>query len=144
MLNQPGHDDDVRPGSERGFGLVFAGVFALIGLWPLTHVFHGTPVYVRWWALGLAVVFGLLARYRPQWLKPLNRLWFRFGLLLHKVISPLVMGLVFFTAVTPLGWLRRRFHPDPLGRHPDPSKSSYWVMREGDDVLDPERLREQF
>src|SRR5262249_102557 len=82
--------------SDRSFGFVFSGVFAIIGCWPLWH--WETP---RWWALVIAVAFAFVALARPQVLHPLNRVWLAFGRLLHKVVSPLVMGVLFFAAVTP-------------------------------------------
>lgn len=117
---------DVKMGSERGFGLVFACVFAIIGLWPL--VFHGGGI--RLWAMGLGLVFLVLAFAAPQALRPLNRAWFRFGLLLGKIVAPIVMGIIFFVTVTPIGLLRRLKNADPLGAKPDPSAKSYWVLRE--------------
>src|SRR5712672_789619 len=88
--------------SDRSFGFVFAVVFAIIGCWPLIH--GAAP---RWWALGLGAAFAALALARPQLLHPLNRAWLAFGRLLHRVVSPLVMGMVFFTVVTPTGWIMR-------------------------------------
>src|SRR5262245_21999290 len=82
--------------TDRSFGFVFAAVFAIIGCWPF---WHWQPP--RSWALTIAVVFLVVAVARPQVLHPLNRLWLAFGRLLHKIVSPLVMGLIFFTTVTP-------------------------------------------
>ena len=116
---------EVKLGSERGFGFVFAVVFALVGAWPLTG--DGPP---RWWSLAVAGVFVALALAAPRALAPLNRLWFRFGLLLHRVINPLVMGLLFYVAVTPTGLIMRLLGKDLLGRRFDPEAETYWISRE--------------
>src|ERR1700754_3734443 len=86
--------------SDRSFGFVFAVVFALIGCWPLLR--WQSP---RWWALAIAAGFVLVALIRPQVLRPLNRVWQALGRLLHKIVSPTVMGVIFFTVVTPTGWI---------------------------------------
>jgi len=115
----------VRGSSDRGFGYVFAAVFAAIALWPFVH---GNPL--RWWSLALAAVFLAAALAAPSLLAPLNRLWTTFGLLLHKAANPLIMGLVFFTAVTPTALIMRAMGKDPLRRKIDRAAASYWIMRE--------------
>ncbi len=117
---------EVEVGSERSFGIVFAVVFAIIAFWPL--VFHGNPV--RLWALGVGAIFLGLAFLAPQVLKPLNILWFKFGMLLSKIVSPIVMGIIFFITVTPIGLIRRMKHPDPLNQAFDKDADSYWIVRE--------------
>ena len=77
--------------SDRSFGLVFAAVFSIIAGWPLVH--WQSP---RWWGLVVATAFAVVALVRPQLLHPLNRVWLALGRLLHKIVSPLVMGAVFF------------------------------------------------
>ncbi len=100
----------VSMGSNRGFGLVFAGVFAVLAVWPLIR--HAEPV--RWWALALASVFLGLALFAEQRLAPLNRLWFKLGLAMHAIVSPIIMGLLFFGAVTPIGLILRASGKDIL------------------------------
>src|SRR5262245_34581576 len=95
--------------SDRGFGLVFATVFALVGAWPLIH--WQAP---RWWALLIAAGFAVVALVQPRILHPLNRLWLALGRLLHRIVSPLVMGAVFFLVVTPTGWIMRLAGKDVL------------------------------
>jgi saxitoxin biosynthesis operon SxtJ-like protein len=124
--------------SDRSFGLVFAAFFALIGGWPLVH-----GVAPRWWALALAAAFAVLALVRPQLLHPLNRAWLAFGRLLHKVVSPLVMGLVFFVAVTPTAWLMRWRGKDVLSLKRRRDLDSYWVVRDGPPPA-PESMKNQF
>jgi hypothetical protein len=124
--------------SDRGFGYVFAVVFALVGAWPLIH--WQTP---RWWAFGVAAAFAVLALVRPQILHPLNRVWLALGRLLHKVVSPLVMGLVFFLTVTPTGWLLRLRGKDVLSLKRRPDLKSYWIKREAARPED-ESMKNQF
>ena len=117
-------DYAVKSSSNRQFGLVFAAVFALIAAWPLLH---GRPA--RWWSLAVAGAFLLLALLVPVVLGPLNRLWFRLGLLLHAVVSPVVLGLVFFSTVTPIGLLLRLLGKDSLRRKFEPDAATYWIER---------------
>jgi hypothetical protein len=109
----------VELGSNRNFGLVFAGVFGILAFWPLIR--HGEAV--RWWAVAPAAVFLGLALYADHLLTPLNKLWFRFGLLLHSVVSPLVMGALFFGAVTPFAYALRLMGKDIL--RPAPPKTRW-------------------
>jgi hypothetical protein len=111
--------------SDRSFGFVFAGVFALIACWPLLRL--APP---RWWALGVAVAFALLALVRPQILHPLNRGWLALGHLLHKVVSPVIMGMIFFLCVTPIAWIMRLRDKDVLSLARRSDLSSYWITRE--------------
>jgi len=111
--------------SDRSFGFVFAAVFALIGCWPLLRL--GLP---RWWALALAVAFALLALARPQILHPLNLAWLALGRLLHRVISPVIMGMIFFLCVTPIAWIMRFRGKDVLSLARRRDLSTYWITRE--------------
>ncbi len=128
----------VEGSSDRSFGFVFAVVFALIGLWPLMG-----GGQVRIWGLGIAAAFALVALARPGLLAPLNRLWTRFGLLLHKVVSPLIMGMLFYLTVTPIGLLMRAMGKDPLRLRPDPDAASYWIERDPPGPP-PETMKNQF
>lgn len=128
---------EVEMGSEKGFGIVFAVVFAIIALWPL--VFHGNPV--RLWALAVAAAFLAIAFFAPQILKPLNKVWFKFGMLLSMIISPIVMGIIFFVTVTPIGLIRRMKNPDPLNQEFDADADSYWITR---DASSMNSMRKQF
>lgn len=129
---------DVKVGSERAFGLVFAAVFSIIALWPL---WGGGGV--RMWALIVAAAFAVAAALIPRALRPLNVLWFRFGLLLHKVVSPLIMGFLFYATVTPTAALMRLFGKDPLRLHFDRSAKSYWIERVPPGPA-PDTMRHQF
>ena len=115
----------VESGSDRKFGLAFGGLFALVALWPLVH--HAAP---RWWALPLSAVFLGAAFFVPAWLTPLNRAWFKFGLILNKIVSPFIMALLFFGAVVPLAWFLRRKGEDLLSLRFAPEAESYWTLRD--------------
>jgi hypothetical protein len=115
----------VKAGSERSFGLVFAGFFALVGVAPWLH---GTGP--RYWALAVAAVFLVLSFAAPRVLRPLNQVWFQFGMLLSRVVSPIVMGLVFYLAVTPTSLLLSALGKDPLRLKREPKAPSYWVRRD--------------
>jgi hypothetical protein len=124
--------------SDRSFGFVFAGVFALIGCLPLVHL--AAP---RWWALGVALAFGLAAVVWPQILHPLNRAWLALGRLLHRVVSPLLMGAIFFICVTPIAWIMRLRGKDVLSLERRPDFSSYWITRESQPPA-AETMKRQF
>jgi hypothetical protein len=125
--------------SDRSFGIVFAVVFCIIGCWPLLY---GEPL--RWWALVVAAVFAVLALVRPQLLHLLNRVWLAFGRLLHRIVSPLVMGMLFFAAVTPTGWIMRLRGRDILSLKRRPELKSYWIRREPASQPAPETMKNQF
>lgn len=119
-----GHE--VRVGSDRSFGLVFAAVFTIIGgakAWA-----GDPPVWIGAWFAG-AAAFLLVALIVPRILHPLNILWFRFGTLLHRVVSPAIMGLMFYVAITPVGLLMRVFGKRPLNLAFDPQAETYWIER---------------
>jgi saxitoxin biosynthesis operon SxtJ-like protein len=117
-------DEAVTGPSNRSFGLVFSLLFAFLGLGPLAR---GRPV--RGWALVAAAAFLLAALALPRILGPLNRLWLRMGLVLHACISPVIMGLVFYTTVTPIGVVRRLLGKDPLRLRWDRDAVTYWIKR---------------
>lgn len=129
---------DVQGSSNRSFGLVFAAVFAVIGLLPLVH--GGA---IRPWALVVGAVFLLAALVFPATLGPLNRLWLKFGLLLHKVVSPVVLGIMFFLVITPIGLFLRARGKDPLRLKPNRQSKSYWIDRVPPGPA-PESIKDQF
>jgi hypothetical protein len=137
------HEDLRREGavvgsSNRSFGGVFTVVFAAVGLLPLIRGGE-----VRVWALVVAAVFFTAALLAPALLAPLNRLWFKFGLLLHRVVSPLVMGMLFYVVVTPTGLLMRLLGKRPLDLDFDSTVSSYWIVRQPSGPA-PETMKNQF
>jgi len=131
-------EDDIVGSSDRAFGLTLAAVFAVIGVVRLV-LGHS---YAGWW-LGAAAVMLAFALAWPAALAPLNRLWLRFGLVLYKVVNPLVMGLVFFTTVIPIGLLMRALGKDPLRLRREPAAGSYWIAREPPGP-EPDTMKNQF
>ncbi|MCI0536475.1 MAG: SxtJ family membrane protein [Verrucomicrobiales bacterium] len=118
-------DDDAKPPSNRSFGFVFAVVFLLIGFVPLFR--RGE---IRWLAAIPGMVFLVLGLINSPVLTPLNRLWMRFGLFLHKIVSPIILGLTYFTLIAGTGWILRRLGKDPMRRTFDKAASSYWILRQ--------------
>lgn len=118
-------DDTLKTSSDRFFGLLFVVVFLLIALWPLLK---GRPVYPV--PLGIALAFLAVALIVPRWLAPLNRLWMKFGELLHRIVSPLILGIMFFGVITPVGLLMRLAGKDLLRTKFDRDADSYWIRRE--------------
>lgn len=125
MIENSGHGHDIKPGSERSFGLVFAGFFAALAVYG---ALVGRPAV--WLFTGLAICFVIVALVRPAILAPLNRAWFRLGMLLARLIQPLVVGAVFFLVVTPIGLLLRALGKDVLRMRYDPAAESYWIKRD--------------
>lgn len=130
--------DEVQVGSEKSFGVVFAVVFAIIALWPLVH-----GLQVHWWALIIAVAFLTAGYFAQPLLKPLNLLWFKFGLLLYKVVNPVVMALLYYLTVVPTGLAMRMCGKDPLLRNFDPAAKTYWIERDPPGPA-PESMKDQF
>ena len=118
--------DEIKLGSNRSFGIVFFIVFVLIATYPLLN--QGE---VRIWSLIISFLFLFLALLNSKILTPLNKLWFRFGLFLGKIISPIIMGVIFFLVVTPIGLLMRFFGKDVLNLKLNKKKSSYWIEKDG-------------
>jgi hypothetical protein len=115
---------EIRISSARNFGLWFSVIFTVVGLLSLRA--GGS---VRVWAFWVAAAFLLLALAAPSVLQPLNLAWSKVGLFLAKVINPLVIGLVFFGVVAPIGWMLRLSGKDLLRLRLDPGASSYWLPR---------------
>ena len=130
--------EDIQGSSDRSFGLVFATVFALIGVVPFLF---GKGVVV--WALIVGAAFLALALLVPKVLAPLNRIWLRFGLLLHRIVSPIVLAFMFFVVITPIGLLMRALGKNPLRLSFDPEVESYWIKRSPPGPA-PESLKDQF
>ena len=131
-------DEAVTGSSDRAFGIVFTVVFVIVGLWPLLG-----DGGVRPWALITAGSILAVSVIYPSVLAPLNRLWMRFGLLLHRITNPLIMGLVFFVTVTPTALIMRLLGKDPLHRKIDREAASYWIDRRPPGPS-PETMKNQF
>lgn len=126
---------EVRPASDRSFGVVIAVALTVLAAAPLRH---GLPP--RWWALGVAAGFAAFALWRPRALRRLNAAWMRLGLLLGRVTSPVLLALVFYGGVMPTGLVMRVFRRDPMRRRRDPGAASYWIVR----PPDKSSMRQQF
>jgi hypothetical protein len=118
--------EKIKGSSDRSFGLIFAAVFALAAFLPLLR----SPHQPRWWAAAIALVFVLCAVLWPKRLAPLNRLWLKFGLLLHAVVSPVVLAVLFYVAIVTVGLLKRVFGNDSLRLKADRAVNTYWVTRD--------------
>ena len=117
--------DEIKIGSNRSFGIVFFVVFLLIALYPLLKESD-----LRIWSLIISFIFLALGLSNSNLLTPLNKLWFKFGLFLGKIISPLIMGFIFFVVVTPIGIIMRLLRKDLLNLKYN-KKKSYWIEKTG-------------
>jgi hypothetical protein len=124
--------------TDRSFGLVFTGFFLVVGLIPLLD-----GQGIRLWALGVSALFLLLSLTVPRVLAPANRAWAKFGQLLHGIVSPVALGILFFGVVTPTGVVMRLLGKDPLRLRLDRSTNSYWIVRTPPGP-DAESLKNQF
>ena len=111
--------------SNRNFGIVFFIVFLLISLYPIIN-----NEDIRIWSIIIALIFFILGIINSNLLSPLNKIWFKFGLKLGKIISPLIMGLIFFLVVTPIGLIMRLLGKDLLNLKLNKNKT-YWVEKSG-------------
>jgi Saxitoxin biosynthesis operon protein SxtJ len=127
-----------KTSSDRNFGLVFAAFFGLLGS---LGVWHGTARWPIW--LGLAVVMLILAFAAPKLLSPLNWVWTKIGLLLHTIVSPVILAVLFYVCVTPVGYLMRLAGTDPLRRRYDAAADTYWIKRDPPGPQ-PDTFRHQF
>ena len=131
-------DEKLVAGSERKFGVVMAAALAALGGLNWWHDGHVWP-----WLFGIAALFAVAGLIWPGVLRPLNWLWFRFGLLLHSVVNPVIMGIVFYTAVLPTGLVIRAMGKDPLRLKFEPDRDTYWIAREPPGPA-PETMKDQF
>lgn len=115
---------EVKGGSDRSFGWVLLSFFLVLALVPLRHT---RPVHR--WALVLSGALLVVTLIQPALLHPLNLVWTRLGVLLGRLVTPVVLGLLFFVVITPIGWLMRRMGKQALRLHPDPEAGSYWIHR---------------
>ena len=117
--------DNIKIGSNKSFGIVFFGVFFLIAIYPLINSGE-----LRLWSLIISIIFLLLGLVNSKILNPLNKLWFKVGIFLGQIISPLVTGIIFFFVVTPIGILMRLLNKDLLNLKFN-NNSSYWIKKNG-------------
>ncbi len=136
------HEDPHRrvalePPTERSFGIVWSVVLGVIGAWPLLH--GGPP---RFWAFIAGGLLVLVTWIHPRLLRIPNLLWFRFGLLLGRVVSPIVIAVIFYVVITPFGVVMRLVGRDPLRLRGDSSLETYWLPRPSNPT--PESMKDQF
>ncbi len=113
----------VKVGSNRSFGIVFFVVFLIVALWPLKN-----NLDIRIWSLIISFIFLILGIFNSKLLSPLNKIWFKFGILLGRIISPIVMGIIFFIVVTPTAIILKIFRKDVLSLKKSNS-NSYWKKK---------------
>jgi Saxitoxin biosynthesis operon protein SxtJ len=132
------HEPSFPRSSDRTFGLVFTAMWAAIAIAPLRH--GGS---IRSWAALLGATFLLSSLLGPALLGPLNRRWHKLGRMLEKVTTPLIMGMLFFLTIVPLGFIMRLLKRDALQLKWDRGAASYWMPRQPPGPP-PESMRDQF
>tara|TARA_B110000305_G_C18923635_1_gene396248 strand:+ start:15 stop:407 length:393 start_codon:yes stop_codon:yes gene_type:complete len=119
------NNKNIKIGSNRSFGLVFFAFFLIIAIYPLT-----TGGNLKYWSIILSLVFLILGLLKSSILSPLNKLWFKFGLLLGSIISPIVMGIVFFIVITPISLIMKILGKDLLNLDKN-KNNTYWIEKTG-------------
>jgi hypothetical protein len=117
-------DEVTKTASDRGFGFVLAGFLSLMGALGLWRHTERWPIW-----LGSAAVVLVLALAAPKVLAPFNLVWAKFGLLLHSIVSPIMLGVIFYLCIVPIGFLMRLSGKDPLRLRYEPEADSYWLKR---------------
>ena len=117
--------DEIKISSNRSFGIVFFIFFLIVALYPL---FNNEDL--KLWSLIISIIFLILGLLNSKVLTPLNRIWFKFGIILGKIVSPFVMGIIYFLIVTPIGLIMRLFRKDLLNLKYD-HKNTYWIEKTG-------------
>ena len=116
--------DTVNVGSDRNFGIVFTVFCAIVA--AVQFWFGSSSAWG--WLIASAAFAGVTLAYSRA-LRPLNILWFKFGMLLHHVVSPVILAIMFFAVFTPIGWIMRLSGKRPLHLRFDPAANSYWIHR---------------
>ena len=124
----------IKISSNKSFGIVFFTVFLIIAIWPLLNGYG-----IRYWSLIISIVFLLLGILNSKILTPLNKIWFKFGILLGNVIAPIVMGIIFFLVVTPTSFIMKILGNDLLNLKKN-TKNSYWIKKQNQNS----RMKNQF
>ena len=114
----------IKMSSNRNFGLVFFIVFLILGFWPITNGGE-----IRIWLVVISLIFLVLGMMKSKLLTPLNKLWFKFGMMLGAIVAPIVMGAIFFIVVTPIGIVMSIMGKDLLNKKHDKKKETYWIKR---------------
>jgi hypothetical protein len=120
-----GHKSKIKISSNRSFGIVFFIAFVIYGIWPLISYDS-----IRYWSLFISLIFLFLGLLNSKILTPLNILWSKLGIILGSIIAPIVMCLVFFAVVTPIGLFMRIINKDLLSKKYNKEKKTYWIKRD--------------
>ena len=119
------NQNDIKIGSNKSFGIVFFIVFLLISLYPLTN--HEN---IRIWSLIISLIFLILGLLNSKILNPFNKLWFKFGMILGRIISPIIMSIIFFLVVTPIALIMKLLKKDLLNLKFNKT-NTYWIEKSG-------------
>ena len=117
--------EKIQISSNKSFGVVFFIFFFIISVYPLTK-----DQNIIIWCFVISIIFLILGLLNSSVLTPLNKIWFKFGIFLGKIVSPLVMGIIFFLVVTPIGFFMKVLGKDVLNLKYNKSKS-YWIEKNG-------------
>ena len=117
-------DKNIKLPSNRNFGIIFSIFFLIVALWPLLNQNE-----IRIWSLVISFLFFVLGLFNFKLLTPLNKLWLKFGIILGNIISPVIMGIIFFLVVTPTALIMRIFKKDILKLKKN-SNNTYWIIKD--------------
>ena len=126
---------EIKTSSNKSFGLVFFVIFMTIALWPLLN-----DENIRFWSVIVSIIFLILGLFNSKILTPFNKLWMRLGILLGTIVSPIVMGIVYFVVITPIGLIMKLFGKDVLNLKIDKNKNTYWTLKK----KIPSKMKDQF
>ena len=126
---------EIKTSSNKSFGIVFFALFMIIALWPLLN--DGN---IRIWSIIVSIIFLILGLFNSKILTPFNKLWMRLGILLGAIVSPIVMGIVYFAVITPIGLIMKLFGKDVLNLKIDKNKNTYWTLKK----KIPSKMKDQF
>ena len=126
---------EIKTSSNKNFGLVFFVIFMTIALWPLLN-----DENIRIWSVIVSIIFLILGLFNSKILTPFNKLWMRLGILLGTIVSPIVMGIVYFAVITPIGLIMKLFGKDVLNLKIDKNKNTYWTLKK----KIPSKMKDQF
>ena len=116
--------EKIKLPSNRNFGVVFSIVFLIIAIWPILNQNE-----IRIWSIIISLIFLILGLINSKFLSPLNKAWFKFGLILGSIIAPIVMGIVYFLVVTPTGLIMKALGKDILGLKKN-KNNTYWLEKD--------------
>ena len=115
---------NIKISSNKSFGIVFFIFFLIVSIYPLID-----GGVLRVWSLAISIIFLILGLLNSKILTPLNKLWFKFGILLGNIVSPIIMATIFFGVITPISVLMKIINKDVLNLKKN-NKDSYWIIKE--------------